>query len=280
MALRLPNWVRVVVLVSALMQLGFGLTLLADPSRIAELWPWPLPPLSARLLGASTLVSVPMAALIVWINRYSVAMIPLVMMLTYRVLQLMAGAIHHDRFMPDSLVTLNYFGGGLLMAATFAYPLWAGGHGNLPRPDAPLESERPWHPHRLVRIGLGVLGFIYVALGLAFLVLGANAKPFWFDAGGITPLTARLFASPLTGLGLGLILISRAKDWRAIFVPAIGMVTVGIVGTLSLILDHVTFAPQSIAAWAVAATPPVLFLIGAALLMSRPIDAVPVLETA
>jgi hypothetical protein len=272
MALRLPNWVRVVILVSAVMQLGFGLTLLADPSRIAELWPWPLPPLSARLLGASTLVSVPMAALIVWINRYGVAMIPLVMMLTYRVLQLVAGAIHHDRFPPDSLVTLNYFGGGLLMAATFAYPLWAGGQGNLPpaRPHALLQGARPWHPHRLVRVGLGFLGFVYVALGLVFLALGANAKPLWFDAGGITPLTARLFASPLTGLGLGLVLISSAKDWRAIFVPAVGMVTIGIVGTLSLVLDRANFVPQSAAAWAVAATPSILFLIGAALLLLQP----------
>ncbi|HEU0017843.1 MAG TPA: hypothetical protein VFQ31_05740 [Methyloceanibacter sp.] len=34
-------------------------------------------------------------------------------------------------------------------------------------------------------------------------------------------LTARLFASPLTGLGLGLILVARAKDWRAVLVPAL-----------------------------------------------------------
>ena len=71
-----------------------------------------LPPLTARLLGASTLVSVPMSLLAVGINRYVVAAIPLVMMLTYRVLQLLAGVIYHDRFPANSLVTLNYFGGG------------------------------------------------------------------------------------------------------------------------------------------------------------------------
>ena len=54
MAMRLPNWVRIIILVSTLMQLGFGATLLIHPSRVADLWPWPLPPLSARLLGAST----------------------------------------------------------------------------------------------------------------------------------------------------------------------------------------------------------------------------------
>ena len=91
MAMRLPDWARAIIVISALMQLAFGLTLLLDPSRIAELWPWKLPPLTARLLGASTLVSVPMAALIVFINRFEFARIPLVMMLTYRVLQLLAG---------------------------------------------------------------------------------------------------------------------------------------------------------------------------------------------
>jgi hypothetical protein len=271
MELRLPNWVRALILVSALMQLCFAASLLVDPGRIAELWPWPLPPLTARLLGASTLVSVPMAVLVVWINRFGVAAIALVMMLTYRVLQLLAGGIHHDRFAPDSLVTLNYFGGGLLMAAVFAYPLWAGYKGQLPqaRPDAPLGVPMPWRLAALARTGLAVLGDAYVALGLAFLVLGAAAKPLWFDVAGITPLTARLFASPLMGLGLGLILVSRAQDWRAIVVPAIGMVTIGIVGTASLLLDRSLFAPQSPAAWAVAATPLVLLVVGLALLWSR-----------
>ena len=74
-----------------------------------------------------------------------------------------------------------------------------------------------------------------MGLGLVFLMHGANARPLWFDASGITPLTARLFASPLTGLGLGLILVARAKDWRAVLVPAVGMATIGILGTLSLV---------------------------------------------
>jgi hypothetical protein len=38
----------------------------------------------------------------------------------------------------------------------------------------------------------------------------------------MTPLTARLFASPLIGLGLGMALVSRATDWREIMIPAMG----------------------------------------------------------
>ena len=105
MEMRLPGWVRAIVAISALMQLGFGIALLLHPDRVVELWPWPLPPLTARLLGASTLVSIPLAFLSIGINRYRMAMIPFVMMLTYRLLQLVAGVIHIDRFTANSTLT-------------------------------------------------------------------------------------------------------------------------------------------------------------------------------
>jgi hypothetical protein len=158
------------------------------------------------------------------------------------------------------------------MALAFFYPLWAGLRDALPpaKETSPLSAVLPWHPPFSARAGLALLGGIYVGLGLVFLMHGADAKPMWFDASGITPLTARLFASPLTGLGLGLILVAGAKDWRAVLVPAVGMATIGILGTLSLVLDRADFVPQSIGAWLTAATPPLLLLIGLALVMSRP----------
>ena len=158
------------------------------------------------------------------------------------------------------------------MAIAFGYPLWAGLRGTLPpaKERSPLRAALPWRPPPSARAGLGLLGGVYVGLGLVFLMHGANAKPLWFDASGITPLTARLFASPLTGLGLGLILVARAKDWRAVLVPAVGMATIGILGTLSLVLDRADFVPQSAGAWLTAATPPLLLLIGLTLLISRP----------
>ena len=272
MEMRLPNWVRAIIAVSALMQLVFGVTLLVDPSRIAELWPWPLPPLTARLLGASTLVSIPLAFLSVGINRYAMAMIPLVMMLTYRVLQLVAGAMHFDRFDPHSAVTFNYFGGGLLMLVVFGYPLIAGSKGALPKvkPNAPFALPMPWHPRPVVRDGLAFLGGLLVVLGSIFLILGGQAKAFWFDAQGMTPLTARLFASPLIGLGLGMSLVSRAKDWREIAIPAVAMTTIGVLATLALVLSAGSFAPQSPLAWLIAGLPALLLVIGIALLLSRP----------
>jgi hypothetical protein len=275
MEMRLPNWARAVIVVSTLMQLVFAVTLLADPTRIADTWPWPLPPLSARLLGASTLVSVPMAFLIVYVNRFAVAMIPLVMMVTYRVLQLLAGLIHIDRFSGFSLTTLNYFGGGILMMAVFGYALWAGLAGKLPKASdsAPWAAELSWSPPAWGRWILRLSAAVYVLLGLYFLFAGGSAAPMWIDANGLTPLSARLFSSPLIGLGLGLYLCSRADDWRNVAVPAIGMVTIGFAGSLSLLLDLGDLVLATPFAALVAATPLLLLLTGLGILATRPARA-------
>lgn len=83
MDMTLPRWLRAIVLISALMQLAFGITLLIDPARIAEVWPWSMPPLTTRVLGASTLVSVPLAFCRSVSTATAVAAIPFVMMATY-----------------------------------------------------------------------------------------------------------------------------------------------------------------------------------------------------
>jgi hypothetical protein len=271
MEMRLPNWARAVIAISAAMQAVFGATLLYDPSAIANVWPWSLPPLSARLLGASALVSVPMSLLAVAINRFVPAMIPLVMMITYRVLQIAAGLVHVERFQAVSPVTWNYFGGGALMFAVYAYCLWAGLAARLPeaKAGAPMAKLFPWRPPQPVRIALIVLAAGYAVLGLYFLIAGGRSD-FWIDGGGVTPLTARLFSSPLIGLALGLYLCSRATDWRSVAIPAAGLATIGVFGTLALFLERATMVLPTPVSWLVAATPLILLAAGLVLLLSRP----------
>lgn len=272
MEMNLPLWIRLLVAVSALMQLGFGVTLLMDPARIADVWPWSLPPLTARVLGASTLVSIPLALLSVGINRYALAAIPFVMMGAYRVLQLAAGLIHMDRFSANSVTAVNYFGGGLAMLLIFAYGLWAGQQRKLPPASTTgrFALAMPWSIPVPARAVLATLGIIYVAVGVLFFVWPAQAALYWIDAHGMTPLTARLFSSPLIGLGLGLFLVSRASDWRAVMIPAVGMVTIGAVVMLAILLGRADFEPRTPMAWLIAATPLVLFVVGATILASRP----------
>lgn len=269
---RIPNWIRLIILISAVMKIGFATTLLIDPGQIKAVWPWPLPPLSARLLGASTLVSVTMGILVVLINRFALAMIPLVMMATYRVLQLIAGFIHIDRFDLMTPLAVNYFGGGGMMLALFAYVLWAGHNKSLPAAAATARFPKAmgWQPGGPFGVALMILAGIYVCLGVAFLFLGAGAKPMWIDSAGMTPLTARLFSSPLIGLGLGLFLISRSRDWRAVLIPALGLLTIGLSGCLALVLELDSLVVKNVLGALVATTPLVLAVVGAILLQMRP----------
>ena len=269
----LPNWLRLILAVSAAMQLGFGLTLMIDPAQIGAVWPWSMPPLTTRLLGASTLVSVPLALLPVYLNRFCYAAIPFVMMVTYRVLQLVAGGLHIDRFGTNKLIVANYFGGGALMLAVLSYGLWNGWRSSRA---ARFQEQTPrgqaWIMPASLRIPLALLGVVFVTLGLVFFFGAPNtAARFWFDAKGITPLTARLFSSPLTGLGVGLILVSRVQDWRMAVIPALGFCTIGFMVLLALILGYSDFEPRTWMAWIVATTPAALLAVGFIILASKPL---------
>jgi hypothetical protein len=48
----LPGWLRAVVAIQAVGLLALGAYLLVDPLAAAELWPWPLTPLTGRATGA------------------------------------------------------------------------------------------------------------------------------------------------------------------------------------------------------------------------------------
>jgi hypothetical protein len=265
-----PSWLRLIVAISAVMQFGFGLTLMIDPTQIGTVWPWSMPPLTTRILGASSLVSVPLALLSVGINRFSYAAIPFVMMVTYRVLQLAAGAMHLDRFGTNISTTINYFGGGALMLVVLSYGLWTGWRGHLTRVRS-VSEPTAWHMPAPLRLSLASLGILFMALGLVFFFGASGAATIWFDVKGITPLTARLFSSPLTGLGLGLILVSHTRDWRMTAIPAVGFCTMGFVVLLAFVLGYSDFAPRTWMAWIVASTPAVLLAAGFIILASKPV---------
>ena len=266
----LPIWLKAVLVVMAFMQLIFGLTLLFNPAALTSMWPWPMTAVTTRLLGSSTLVSVPLALLSVWFDRFSVARIPMVMMLTYRVIQIDAGLVHMGSFDFASPTTWNYFGGGsvalvvlligLLRGASLGRPV-TGTHPFL-RGASKLNLDRGG---KLVFISIGVL---FVVLGILFFVLGDEAEFMWFEAdGNLTSLTARLFASPMLGLGLALLFIAQAPLWRAVFVPAIGMLTFGAAGILTLLLEGASVQPPAALGYLITSTPVILLILGVYLLL-------------
>jgi hypothetical protein len=265
----LPWWLHLMMVGSALSQIYFGLTLVINPSASNHLWPWKLTPLDARLLGASSLVAVPLSLLASFANRWSTARIPSVMQLAYRVMQLIAGLLHLNKFHFNHLITWNYFGGGALMMIAFASVLIF--HNSLGKQTS---SEPAWvrlgSPLALGRIARSVIllfAALYLALGCIFFFLGSGASPLWFETTGkLTPLTAQLFSSPTMGLVLALWLITRARNWSEVLIPATGMVTFGLSGLTALILARSAFAPPTLLGYFTAATPVLLFLIGLFLL--------------
>jgi hypothetical protein len=265
----LPLWLRLILLGTAASQIVFGLTLLFNPSAVSTLWPWTLTPVTARLLGASSLVSIPLSVLSAIGNRYSAARIPLIMSLIYRVFQIVAGLMGLSRFDFSQPITWNYFGGGTVMLFVFAFA-WLRG----PHLGQPVEGHARWMSGGLSlgkgwRLVMRLIALLYFSLGLAMLVLGPQADVLWFEAAGkLTPLTARLFSGTLIGLSVGLWLVSRARARSEVVVPAAAFVTIGVASATALLLDLGSVTPSTIFGYVPASAPLVLALIGVYILLA------------
>ena len=108
-----------------------------------------------------------------------------------------------------------------------------------------------------------LISVLFVTLGVLFFFLGENASGLWFEAeGNLTGLTARLFASPMVGLGIAAWMISSSRLWREVAIPAVGMCTFGLAGILTLILESASVQPPTPLGFIIAATPFLLFGMG------------------
>jgi hypothetical protein len=265
----LPIGVKLILLASGIMQIGFGLRLLMDPASLTSMWPWSMTSVTARLLGASTLVSVPLTLLSVWFNRYSAARLPMILIICYRVLQLAAGFVHFDRFDLASPTTWNYFGGGGAMLIILGIGVLRG--------ESLGEPVSGYHPflHGETKLKIGSTGKIvfravsvlFITLGITFFALGKNSEWLWFEAAGnLTSLTARLFASPMVGLGIASWIISNATYWRQVRIPAVGISTFGVAGIITLALEFANIQPPTPFGYIVVAAPFILLGMGIYLL--------------
>lgn len=266
----LPSWVKTVLVISGLMQIVFGLRLLIDPSALTSMWPWSMTPVTARLLGCSTLVSVPLALLSVWFNRFSAARLPMIMIIAYRVLQLAAGFIHFSNFDIASPTTWNYFGGGGILLILLSIAVIRGE--TLGEPVSTyhpfLKGDTKLNMDSIGRIAFRAVSILFILLGIIFFILGENADWLWFEAAGnLTSLTARLFASPMIGLGIASWIITISPYWRQVRIPAVGLCTFGIAGILTLILESASVQPPSPFGYIMVAAPIILFAMGIYLLL-------------
>ena len=101
---------------------------------------------------------------------------------------------------------------------------------------------------------------------LFFILPWAASFSSWVPAQAPYGSSLPVYASPTMGLVLALWLITRARFWSEVLIPATGMVTFGLSGLTAFILARSEFAPPTLLGYFTASTPVLLFLIGLFLL--------------
>jgi len=64
----LPAWLRAILAIQAAVMIPFAVALFIAPSSLGDLWPWPLTPLTGRMVAAWTLAFGVLAAHQLWEN--------------------------------------------------------------------------------------------------------------------------------------------------------------------------------------------------------------------
>ena len=207
----------------------------------ATLFSWTIqPPLSAAFLGASYAAGCLLSVLALRSGSWRVARVPLVTVLVFAVLTLLATLLHLDRF---------HFAAPGLVARAAAW-IWLGVYLVVPvallvvvlrqtRSARAGGTEGSSMPRWL----LGLLGLQGVVLGVAalgLLVAPALTARWWPWA--LTPLTARMIAAWLAALAVAALLSLRAPDVGRVRIPAVAYVVFALLQLLALLLYGEAFA--------------------------------------
>jgi hypothetical protein len=221
-----------------------GLTLVATnqlfllSGRTATLFSWTIqPPMSAAFLGASYAAGCVLSVLALRTRSWRDARTPLVTVLVFAVLTLVATLLHLDRF---------HFGAVGLVPRSAAW-IWLGVYLVVPvallvvvvrqaraqtagAPGAPPSTSLP----RWLR---GLLGWQGLLLGLAAvgLFLAPSVTARWWPW-TLTPLTARMIAAWLAALAVAALLCLRERDVARVRIPAVAYVVFGVLQVIALLL--------------------------------------------
>lgn len=207
----------------------------------ATLFSWTIqPPLSAAFLGASYAAGALLSVLALRSRDWRDARIPLLTVLVFAVLTLLATLLHLDRF---------HFAAPGLVARAAAW-IWLGVYVVVPvallvvvlRQDR-ASPGRPAPGSAVPRWLLGLLGLQGVLLGVvavALLVAPGWAAAWWPWA--LTPLTARMIAAWLAALAVAALLSLRARDLDRVTIPAAAYVLFALLQLLALLLYGEAFA--------------------------------------
>jgi len=120
----LPVWLAAVLLLQGAVMLVVGVMLFVDPARWATLWPWPLTPLTARVVAA-WLAAFGIASLLAMAERDLERLeISAVAYMVFGVLELLALARYEDSVRWGSAAATVYLVLLVTVVPTGAYGLW------------------------------------------------------------------------------------------------------------------------------------------------------------
>jgi len=204
--------------------------LLVRAEHTAETFAWTIdPPATAAFLGACYASGTALVVLS-WLGRsWARTRVPLVTILVFTALTLVATLVHLDRFHLAADGALPRFAAWFWLTVYVVVPVGMA-------VVLVLQERRAERPVRLrtlpawLRALLAAEGLVLLGVGVALYLTPATAEVLW--PWTLTPLTARAVGSWLVAYGFAAFLLVRAGDLDVLRVPALAYAVLGVLQLL------------------------------------------------
>ena len=218
-----------------------GVPTFISPANAADVLPFAVPPLHARLIGAMYLSGLALMLGATFARRWSdVRLVPAITAIWTGGL-LLVTLLHLEAFDFATTQTQIWFG------AYVAYPLigiWLLVRRRHLRDVAAADRRLPTGSRRW----LAGQGVVLSALGAALLVAPATIAQGW--PWPVTPLLAQIYSAPLLAYGIGSVLLSRCRTWRETRIAVVGIGLFALLALIGSMIHRELFAIDDPAAWA------------------------------
>jgi hypothetical protein len=167
---RISSLLYLVTTIESLFLLVAGVGLLLFPSVIRPLWPWPLTPFNALLLGAIYSASLVTTAIVVYVKRWAPARVAMPMIFIFTAIILVVCLIYFDRFDFQYWGTWVWFFLYIIIPANAAYHMWL------------CRNLKPVNPSPLPALWRRILLIPTILLGLygiGLLIAPDSFSSFW-----------------------------------------------------------------------------------------------------
>ncbi|HEX6754434.1 MAG TPA: hypothetical protein VF109_00660 [Mycobacteriales bacterium] len=225
---------RVLLGVFLVLTLLATVALYGGSEHTAEWFAWTIqPPLTAAFLGGGYGAGFLMVLLALRTRAWAHARVPVISVLVFAVLTLVATLLHIDRFhlsAEEAAVprAAAWFWLGVYVVVPVALTLLAVRQQRMPGADPERRQPLPlW-----LAVVLTVQGAIMLVVGAALFIAPATARSLW--PWPLTPLTARVTAAWLVAFGFAAVLALAERDLERVEIAAIAFVVFGLLELVAL----------------------------------------------